>query len=625
MCGIAGIANKEKRLDVSTAVEESLERMRHRGPDDKGIEQWDRCCLGMCRLSIIDIKGGHQPVWNEDKSMAIVLNGEVYNFLELQSELLAKGHKFYTKTDTEVLIHLYEEYGEKMLEKLRGMFAFAIWNGKKQELFLARDRMGQKPLYYFVNHEGTMAFASELKALKVLAKRLSFPLKIRDQSVYDYLSLGIPEPWTIYDGVYCLKPGHWMKINATGMKSQPYWALVRLPKVKISYQEAQRRLQSLIQESVKLQLRSDVPLGVFLSGGMDSSVIAYEASREIGSTLTAFTVATPGFETDESAIAKQTAEKLGIRHKILEMKLAPRDSIFQVVGHYDQPFSDSSAIPSMAISKLASNYVKVVLNGDGGDEVFGGYRRYVANRHLDLWGHFVPSFVWRLLVNSLGKAPDSRRTAFGFLHRIARGYLQPPAMRFLTWTNDQLNELDKKRWWIGKPQSPTEALIENKLNEISNYSWVDRQLELDRAFILPGLMVKMDMASMAASLEARSPFLDHKIVEFAALLPDSYKVGLKTGKKILRDAYRGLLNDGVTKGKKKGFEIPLYKWLIKDLKGLVIDALFNPNAKIYDYLDKTQVRLLVEQKTMLERNWAYLVYALLILELWLQKERGNIC
>ena len=624
MCGIAGIGNKEDELDVSAAVEDSLERMRHRGPDDKGTEQWNRCCLGMCRLSIIDIESGHQPIWNEDRSMAIVLNGEVYNYLELRHELVVKGHKFYTKTDTEVLLHLYEEYGERMLGKLRGMFAFSIWDEKNQELFLARDRMGQKPLYYFVTADGAVAFASELKALKVLAKRLSFPLKIRDQSIYDYLSFGIPEPWTIYDGVYCLKPGYWMRVNRTGMESQSYWTLTRLPKVEMSYQEAQKCLRDLIRETVKLQLRSDVPLGVFLSGGMDSSVITYEASREIGSTLTAFTVATPGFETDESAIAKRTARALGIRHQILDMKIAPKDYIFKVVEHYDQPFSDSSAIPSMAISKLASNYVKVVLNGDGGDEVFGGYRRYVANRHFDLWGRYVPSFIWGLLGKVLGGCPGSRRSALGFLRRIARGSSQSPAMRFLTWTNDQLNDSDKRSWWIGKRQSPTEALIENKLKEISNYSWVDRQIELDRAFILPGLLVKMDMASMAASLEARSPFLDHKIVEFAALLPDSYKVGLKMGKRILRDAYSGLLSDEVTRGKKKGFEIPLYKWLTDDLKDLTTDALLNPNAMIYSYLDKTQVHLLAEQKIMREKNWAYLMYALLILELWLQRERKNI-
>ena len=620
MSGIAGICNKENELDVYAAIEESLECMRHRGPDDKGIEQWDKCCLGMCRLSIIDIEGGHQPIWNEDRSMAIVLNGEVYNYLELRPELIAKGHKFYTKTDTEVLLHLYEEYDEKMLEKLRGMFAFAIWNEKKQELFLARDRMGQKPLYYFVTTGGTVAFASELKALKVLAKRLSFPLKLRNQSIYDYLSFGIPEPYTIYNDIYCLNPGCWMKINTAAQESQPYWILDRQPKINISYEEAQKYLRTLIKETVRLQLRSDVALGVFLSGGMDSSVITYEASQEIGSTLTAFTVATPGFETDESGIARRTAKELGIHHEILEMRIAPQDSIFQVVEHYDQPFSDSSAIPSMAISKLASNYVKVVLNGDGGDEVFGGYRRYVANRNFDLWAHYVPPLVWNWVANALEGRSRSRRSAFGFLQRVARGCSQSPAMRFLTWTNDQFNELDKRLWWIDQQQSPTETLIEDKLKGVSNYSWVDRQLELDRIFIMPGLLVKMDMASMAASLEARSPFLDHRVVEFAARLPDSYKVGIKEGKRILRDAYRGLLNEEVITGKKKGFEIPLYQWLTDDLRELVADALLNPNAKIYTYLDKEQVRLLIKQETMNERNWAYLVYALLILELWLQKE-----
>jgi len=620
MCGITGIANKKGGLDVYDGVKASLELIRHRGPDDWGIQQWDKCCLGMCRLSIIDIQGGHQPIWNEDKTMAVVSNGEIYNYQELQSWLIGQGHQLRSRTDTEVLVHLYEEYGEKMVEELRGMFAFAIWDEKNQELFLARDRMGQKPLYYFVTPEATLAFASELKALKVLAKTLSYPLKIREQSIYDYLSFGIPQPSTIYEDVYCLEPGHWMKVMSSGLKKQSYWELARLPKINISYQEAQEHLRFLIRESVKLHLRSDVPLGIFLSGGMDSSVIAYEAAQLVGSSLTAFTVATSGFETDESPVAKRTAESLGIHHKLLELKMAPEDAIFKIVDHYDQPFSDSSAIPSMAISSLASEYIKVVLNGDGGDEVLGGYRRYVANRHFDLWGKFVPSFIWRLLGSVLRGRSHSRRSASGFLYRMVRGCSQPPAIRYLTWTNDQLNEWDKRKWWIGKEQSSTESLIESKLKEVSNYSWVDRQLELDRIFILPGLLVKMDMASMAASLEARSPFLDHHIIEFAARLPDSYKVGIKEGKRILRDAYRGLLDEEVITGKKKGFEIPLYQWLTNDLRGLVADTLLNPNAKIFTYLDKEQVRLLIKQETMNERNWAYLVYALLILELWLQKE-----
>src|SRR5438477_6225201 len=375
MCGILG-AWKRDGLPRE-AVEQALCQLRHRGPDDAGYFESSPVFLAMRRLAIIDVKGGHQPIFNEDGSIAVVLNGEIYNYVELMSALRTGGHTFRTASDTEVLAHLYEERGQEMVGELRGMFAFAIWDGKKRQLFAARDRFGKKPLYYTRTKDGGLLFASELKALKPLVAAAGQTWKIRDQAIYDYLSLSvIPQPETVYEGVRMLPSACWLTFDGDRLFEQRYWRLECVPRTNLSYSEVLERTRSLVSEAVRLRLRSDVPLGVFLSGGVDSSVVALEAARHLGETLHTFTVSMGHEEFEEAPIAQKTAKLLGVKNTILPLKVSPLDDLQFLVRHYDQPFADSSAIPSYAVSRMARQHLKVVLNGDGGDEVAAGYRRY---------------------------------------------------------------------------------------------------------------------------------------------------------------------------------------------------------------------------------------------------------
>jgi len=482
--------------------------------------------------------------------------------------------------------------------------------------------MGKKPLYYAQSKSGMFIFASELKAIKPLAHAISFPLEIEQQSIYDYLSLGtIPQPATIYKNVSMLEAGCYLKVSNSKIHTKKYWAINREPKLEISYEEALVKTEQLLQESISLRLRSDVPLGILLSGGLDSSIIAYEAAKVIGPSLQCFTIGMNDSQFDEVPVAKRTAERLGLKIHTLSMNVVPQNEIMNVVKQYDQPFADSSAIPSMVVSRMAGEHVKVVLNGDGADEVFAGYRRYIASRQLDKWATLFPGSLAREISGITERININRRSKLGFLLRFIRGLGHSPSERYIAWSSDLLLDSEKRPIWLGNTKvSSTETKIEEIFSMGSSYSFLDQQLELDRNFNLLGLLVKMDIATMAASIEGRSPFLDHKLVEFASRLPDHYKIGRTFGKKILRDLYKGKLNDEVLWGPKRGFEVPLAKWLEYDLKELLQDVLLRSNAYVYQYIDRSWVNALLEGKEMHNRNWAFQVYSLLMLELWLANE-----
>ncbi|HEY3355906.1 MAG TPA: asparagine synthase (glutamine-hydrolyzing) [Polyangia bacterium] len=618
MCGIAGALVPGGR---PPALAPALARLAHRGPDDEGSYADGPVAIGMRRLSIIDLAGGHQPLTNEDGTVVVVCNGEIYNYLELTRELAGRGHRLRTASDVEVLAHLYEDEGPDLCRRLRGMFAFALWDARAQRLVLGRDRFGKKPLYYAQPGAGAVLFASELKALRPLMTAAGMAVTVSDQSVYDYLSLAVvPQPATIYEGALALPPAHVLVAERGGTRITRYWDLDYRVKQRGSYGEALERTRALVGEAVRLRLRSDVPLGIFLSGGVDSSVVAYEAARAVGG-LQSFTVSTGDPALDEAAVAANTARALGIANEVLPLAVAPLDEVQRVVRHYDQPFADSSAIPSLAISRLAREHVTVVLNGDGGDEVFGGYRRYLAAR----LGGRVPAAagalaggVWRALLRGAG---GERRSAAGFGSRFLRGLGQRPGARYLTWTMDALLEADKRAFWRRGPQRPTEAWLEAMMPP--GLSALDTQLFMDVNVILPSdLLVKMDMATMAASLEGRSPLLDHVVAEHAAAQPDGHRLHGLTLKALLRDAYAGRLPDAVVRGAKRGFEIPLAAWLRGDLRPLIADTLAAPSARVRDYLDGAFVDRLLAGEVLPERNWATLVYLLLILELWLREARA---
>jgi asparagine synthase (glutamine-hydrolysing) len=617
MCGILGcwtLRPFDRQLFTT-----ALGLMRHRGPDDCGFLVDTPVSMGMTRLAIIDVEGGKQPIWNEDRTVSTVCNGEIYNYLELREELAARGHRFSSASDTEVLVHAYESAGATVSTQLRGMYAFAIWDRVKRTLLLSRDRFGKKPLYYTRTLSGDFLFASELKALRVLAKSFGEDWSIRQQSVYDYLSLGvIPQPVTVYENVFALGAGENLEFDGQHVSVQKYWSPLRRPANSVSFSDAQANVRTLISDAVRIRLRSDVPLGVFLSGGIDSSVVAYEASKMVGGGLKTFTVSVPGTSLDESPIAQRTAKAIGVENIVLPIEMAPTELLHDAVRMYDQPYADSSALPSMVVSRAARQHVTVVLTGDGGDEIFAGYARYIAAKWLDRF-RWLPESVCRV-ARRAGKT-DIRRSAAGLMGRFLRGLHLTPAERYLVWTLDMLVDADKRRNWRGRPMLATEDWIADTLSE-STGSAVSTQLDGDiQIILLSDLLVKMDMATMSASLEARSPLLDHRLAEFVITLPESYLTGPFTPKKLLRRAYEKLLPMEVIHGRKRGFEIPLATWLRLDWHQMIQDTVLSNQARVLDYLDPQFVRDLCNRLILKDRNWAYLCYTLLVLELWLRSNQ----
>ena len=618
MCGIAGgwVAGGMPK----SVLDEAVASLAHRGPDDRGTRIRGPRFLGVRRLSVVDLEGGRQPQENEDGSVSVVLNGEIYNHVELARDLKSAGHRFRSRSDTEALAHLYEERGVSTCERLRGMFAFAVMDERQGRLFLARDRFGKKPLYYARTPDGGLIFASELKALRPLARAAGVPWRIRERSIYDYLSLGaVPQPDTVFESVHALPPGAWLLFDGTSLRIETYWRLRYEPKSRMSRRSAVERVRELVAESVRLRLRSDVPVGVFLSGGIDSSVVAHEAARSLGGGLRTFTVAAGDPEFDESAVAARTAERLGTVHSTLPIALSPADAVHEVVRTYDQPFGDSSAIPSLAIARAARPHVKVALVGDGGDEVFVGYRRYLAAR-ASRWVGLLP----RRLGEVLGRRPEAgRRTMRDFVSRVLRGAGRTEADRYLLWTSELLKERDKRGAWKRAPARSTESWIASLMERGGEP--LDRFLDLDvRIHLLSDFLVKMDMATMAHSLEARSPLLDHPLAEFVASLPVGFRMRGWRLKSLLRDAYRDRLPAEVIEGRKRGFEVPLVRWVASDLRPLIQDSLGSRNAKVRGWLGDGLIDRLLKGKGDEVPNVPRALYALLILELWLRAE-STIC
>ena len=619
MCGIAGGIDTAVSLDA--ALDTALAQITHRGPDDAGTWNGQGVSLGAARLAVIDLAGGHQPMTSEDGRLTVVFNGEIYNYREIRARLARRGCTFRTDCDTEVLVHLYDERGANLVDDLRGMFAFTIYDRRHRRLLLARDRFGKKPLYYQRPKSGGFVFGSELKALEPLSRACGEKWTIRAQSVSDYLSLGVvPQPDTVFEGVHSLEAGSTLTLEDDRLSIRSYWEPTFAPKLNITYKDAQLRLREKIRESVNLRLRSDVPLGVFLSGGVDSSVVAYEASKQLGPELRTFTVATGG-ELDESAVAERTANALGATHTVLKLRVDPVAGLLDIVQNYDQPFADSSAIATTEISRLARQHVKVVLNGDGGDEVFAGYRRHLAAHIAGRFDRF-PTALTRNASALFGRATAVRRGPVGFLARFTRGLSLDPAERYLAWTTDMLRESDKSSVWLAQTARPTEEMIATHIGP--ELSGLDRQVAADVDInLLSDLLVKMDIATMVNSLEARSPLLDHELAEFAWRLPDSFRVRRGVPKAILRDAYQGRLSDEVVRGAKKGFEVPMAEWLRGPLKPLLMDTLGSSSSRTRAYVDGRFIDALLEGRAMPERNWGYLVYSFLVLELWLDERSGR--
>ncbi|HXM54760.1 MAG TPA: asparagine synthase (glutamine-hydrolyzing) [Candidatus Dormibacteraeota bacterium] len=614
MCGIAGWAGRPGEPGL-------LERMgavlAHRGPDDRGQLVRADAGLAFRRLSIIDVAGGQQPIQNEDGTAAIVLNGEIYNHHELRRGLLERGHRLRTRSDVEVVLHLWEEEREGCLEHLRGMFALAIWDERERTLLLARDRVGKKPLYHCHLPDGTVVFGSEIKAI------LQHPDVRREPdlaAIDHYLTLQyVPSPLTAFRGIRRLPPGHWLRWRDGATEERRWWSLRYGPKHAEHEEELREELLRLLRESVAIRLESEVPLGAFLSGGVDSSAVVALAAEASPSRLKTFSIGFPAQAFDERPYARLVAERFGTDHHELEVGVgggAP-ELIEDIVWHYDQPFGDSSAIPSFHVARITRRHVTVALSGDGGDESFAGYQRYeLVTRAAPLFGMPAPlrpvmylgiragSRVWGPRGRWIAEyRPGSGADAYLALMR----HLSPGRKRWL-YQHDALLAL------AAEP-TPMSALVAGRRSDL-----LDAMLEADVNHYLPDdLLVKMDVATMAHSLEARSPFLDHRLMEFAARLPPRLLVRRGRGKHLLKRALRGLLPDEVLDRPKMGFRVPLAEWLRTGLRELLEDTLLDSRALGRGYFRPAAVREMVEAHHAGSDQHRRVLWDLLLLELWLRR------
>jgi asparagine synthase (glutamine-hydrolysing) len=622
MCGIAGFTTFQAPPEAPRElVRQMAQSLRPRGPDGEGYTA-DACItLGHRRLSIIDIEGGAQPMSTKDGRYCIVYNGEIYNYVELRRDLESRGCVFHTKSDTEVLLQLFALDGADALQKLEGMFAFAIWDRQRRELFLARDRIGIKPLYYC--HCGSeLVFASELKAL---LKHPIVPRKTDPLSVSKFFTFGyVPTPHTIFEGIHKLEPGTYLRFSANGLHKACYWDIpVAQSDNGRSIEEYVAELLPVLRVSVQKHLRSDVPVGVLLSGGIDSGTITALAAQATKSQLHSFTI---GFEEqsyDESLYAREVAQRYGTNHhhEVLSLKRTI-DLLPTVMGILDEPFADASILPTYLLSQLASRHVKVVLSGDGGDELFAGYPAFQAHKIMNALSALPSSWVGGLS-RCAQCLPVSHRYASAqfLLQQFFKGRACPPDIRFFYWLGYYSDE-EKAR--LLSPACQQAIADKNPFDDIANYVQQSRRADdferllylCMKLYLQDGILVKVDRASMANSLEVRVPFLDHRVVEHVVGIPSSYKLRRLTTKYILKRAARDLLPRRITHRRKAGFMMPVASWLEQGLRPM-LEELCAPSALAADgLLNPKCIRGLLDEHFRRKRDHRRLIWPLFCYLIW---------
>ena len=587
MCGIAGIFDLRGGPVEETEVRNMCQAIVHRGPDEGGVHLAPSLGLGMRRLRVLDLTGGSQPVRNEDASVWVIFNGEIYNFRELRRDLTAAGHVFYTRTDTEVIAHLYEEYGAHCVDHLRGMFAFALWDERRRQLLIARDRLGVKPLYW-TELGGRLVFASELKAILQLPevdRRINF-------GSLDHLFtfLTTPARESIIEGVHKLEPGHVLVASAeSGIRVSRYWA----PRFEPDHGKPEKHfvdgVRGLLEESVRLRLVSDVPLGAFLSGGVDSSAVVATMAGLMDQPVKTFSIGFAESDFNELHHARLVAERFGTDHHELVVEPSAVEIVEDIAWHLDEPFGDSSAIPTYLVSKMAAEHVTVVLSGDGGDEVFAGYEKYwIEGREREA----LPDIA-RAALRALGRVlPDGMRGR-NFVHHhgltAAERYLDGSTL-FRDRQKRRLFRPDAyARLAAGDPlRQEALAMLRRGGHWLSEL----QQLDLERSLPLD-ILTKVDRMSMAHALESREPLLDHKLVEFAGTIPPDLHLKPGSGKHVFKEAMRGRLPDAVIDRRKQGFGVPLKHWFRGQLSGFLRDLLLSGPALRRDLFDPSYVRTLI--------------------------------
>ncbi len=624
MCGITGFINAN-----GTAVDRSiLERMNHaiihRGPDEDGFYVNENVALAMRRLSIIDLASGQQPIYNTDKTKAIVFNGEIYNYQILRDDLEKRGAKFYTKSDTEVVIHLYDEYGDDCLRHLRGMFALAIWDERKKTLFLARDRVGKKPILYSHQTNGDLVFGSEFQAV---LQHPSVSREVDLAAIDSYMSyLCVPAPQTAFKQIRKLEPGHWLKWKAGKIETKRYWQPDFSKKIKITEEEAIEETTRILRESTKLRMISEVPLGAFLSGGVDSSAVVALMAQESSTPVKTFSI---GFEEEdfsELKYAKRVAEHVGAEYHEFIVRPNALDVIPTLVEHYGEPYADSSAIPTYYVAKETRKHVTVALNGDGGDESFAGYERYAAMRIAEAY-HRVPKALRKILIEApvnLLPTSELKRSRFRDAKRFLQAANLPRTERYFRWMStfnrDAKRDLYTKDFEASVAGQNASHFLDDWFATANGTGTLDATLLTDQMTYLPNdLLVKVDIASMANSLEARSPFLDHNLIEFAASLPEQMKMSRFETKSLLKKATARLVPREVVYRKKMGFGVPVGRWFRGEMKDFVRSVLLSEKSLKRGVVRPEMIERYVDEHTTGGRDHSFQIWTLLMLELWFQR------
>jgi len=587
----------------------------HRGPDDVGAHVEQGLELGMRRLAIIDIAHGQQPIYNDDRSLVVVFNGEIYNFQELRAGLAARGHRFRSEGDTEVILHLYEEHGIDLVHRLRGMFALAIWDRRDRKLVLARDRVGKKPLYYAQTATG-LVFGSELKAL---LRHPGVRRTIDYQALDHYLTFQyVPAPWSILEQVRKLPPASVLVYRDEQVSVSEYWRLDYQRKTEMSRPEAVEHVRGLVREATAIRLTSERPLGAFLSGGIDSSLVVAAMAEASPQPIKTFSIGFDDAGYDEREYARLVSQHFGTEHHELVMDPDPVATLAAVGDAYDEPFADSSAVPSLEVARLTRQHVTVALTGDGGDESFGGYTRYAYNAAVER----VPVTLRSGLARGGRLLPargDSRRPV-GRMRRIMVSSAGDAGARYLA-VMSYFDEPGKRALYLPRMAaalSPTAStdLMRSWWDASAAPDVVDRMLDVDVRSYLPGdLLMKVDIATMRHSLEARAPLLDQRVMEFGASLPSSWKVHGRSTKVLLKEAARGWLPDAVLDRPKMGFGVPVARWLREDLREPARDLLTDRTAVERGLFDPANVRRLLDEHDA-GVDHGPRIWALLMLEQW---------
>lgn len=622
MCGICGVVNIEHEDPVkSDILKEMCDVIKHRGPDDEGFLLDGHVGIGMRRLSIIDLNTGKQPISNENGSVWIVFNGEIYNHIELRHELEKKGHQFKTKTDTEAIVHAYEEWGENCVQKLNGMFGFAIWDKRKQMMFIARDRIGIKPMYYFFDGK-RLIFGSELKSI---LKAEDIPKRVDLQALDNFLTFEyIPAPLSIFQDIKKLPAGYYLTLRNGNIKVRNYWEL-NFQANGLDERSVQNNLKELLQDAVKIRLMSDVPLGAFLSGGIDSSTTVALMAQVMDQPVKTFSIGFEDSTYNELEYARMIAKKFNTDHHEFIIKPDAVELTEQLIGFLDEPFGDFSIFPTYLVSKMARDYVTVVLSGDGGDELFAGYDPYIADRLFAKYAK-IPRFIRNGVIAKMADIIPPTSKKKGFINRTKRfieGAKLPEDLHHTRWMIF-LQELEKEMLYADDMKSgitendPYKFIRHYFANSAYNKNdEVSRQLYVDiKTYLVDDILVKVDRMSMATSLEARVPFLDHRFVEFSATIPSSMKLKSNMTKYILKKSMEDILPHDILYRGKEGFSIPIKNWLKNELKPMLTDTLSTEKVKREGFFNPDYINRLIKEHLKGKENHSHRLWALMMFGMW---------